>query len=296
MVEISEVIEEATAPTASASSQDNENDNNAAASRADERLSDADEIEAASSSVSSPTARLHLENLVTKLRREGKALRRVAASASSADNNDDDDDETKKASIPQSSSPAPAPAPKRTPAKPFRTPTSRYQSFPTYYFDAGKYDSPIVSVMIPLEGVGRHDRDKITCEFTSGSFDLIVKDWEAGDDEKEKKSYRLLNDNLDKDIDVAKSKLVIKANKLIIKLGKVKGEYGLDSWTALSSKKAKTAGGAKKKDDPTAGIMDMMKDMYEDGDDNMKKMIGETMYKQRMGQLNKDDPMGGMGG
>jgi len=41
-----------------------------------------------------------------------------------------------------------------------------------------------------------------------------------------------------------------------------------------------------------------MKDMYDEGDDNMKKMIGETMYKQRMGQLNngKDDMMGGMGG
>ena len=48
--------------------------------------------------------------------------------------------------------------------------------------------------------------------------------------------------------------------------------------------------------------MNMMKDMYESGDDSMKKMIGETMLKQRNGELNKDKDdlmnggMGGMGG
>jgi len=34
-----------------------------------------------------------------------------------------------------------------------------------------------------------------------------------------KKSYRLLNDNLEHDIDVDTSKYVVKANKIIIKLG-----------------------------------------------------------------------------
>jgi len=32
------------------------------------------------------------------------------------------------------------------------------------------------------------------------------------------------------------------------------------------------------------GIMDMMKDMYEDGDENMKKIIGEAMMKSRSGE------------
>lgn len=41
--------------------------------------------------------------------------------------------------------------------------------------------------------------------------------------------------------------------------------------------------------------MDLMKDMYDSGDDNMKKMIGETMLKQREGKLDKGG-MGGMGG
>jgi len=116
------------------------------------------------------------------------------------------------------------------------------------------------------------------------------------------KSYRLLNDNLEKDIDVAKSKFIIKPNKILIKLGKIKGEYGsYDSWQQLTAKKtkSKSSGGKSSgaKEDPAAGIMGMMKDMYDEGDDSMKKMIGETMLKQRMGKLNGDaDPMGGMGG
>ena len=32
------------------------------------------------------------------------------------------------------------------------------------------------------------------------------------------------------------------------------------------------------------GIMDMMKDMYEDGDENMRKIIGEAMMKSQRGE------------
>mmetsp|Transcript_17730 Transcript_17730/g.31754 ORF Transcript_17730/g.31754 Transcript_17730/m.31754 type:complete len:318 (-) Transcript_17730:129-1082(-) len=297
MVEISEVVEEETLqPTTTTP------DNNGAESRSTERLSDADEIEAAMSTLTRPSAQLHIQNLITKLRKEGKALQRVAASnaasnasttqSATAEEKMDQKDE----SIPQAAAAAPpaaAAVPARTPAKAPLITTNKYQSFPTYYFDAGKYNSPTVSVYVPLENIGSHDKSKISCHFTSGSFDLIVNDWGEGGD----KSYRLLNDNLEKDIDTSKSKMVIKPNKILLKLGKVKGEMGsYDSWQQLTAKKNKKASAKKEKENPAAGIMDMMKDMYDEGDDNMKKMIGETMYKQRMGQLNGDMGMGGMGG
>lgn len=38
--------------------------------------------------------------------------------------------------------------------------------------------------------------------------------------------------------------------------------------------------------------MDMMKDMYDSGDDSMKKAIGEAMEKSRGGRSGLDDPMG----
>ena len=173
----------------------------------------------------------------------------------------------------------------------------KYRNFPTVQFDAGGYNSPTVTVYLPLDGIGKHDRTKISCQFTSGSFDLIVSDFEEGG-----ANYCLLNDNLEHEIDVSQSKYVIKPNKIIIKLGKVKSGTEswshYDSWTQLSSKKSKdkNATGGKKKDDPMGGIMDMMKDMYESGDDNMKKVIGEAMYKQRMGQKPEDMMGGGAGG
>ena len=133
-------------------------------------------------------------------------------------------------------------------------------------------------------------RESVTCKFTKSSFDLIITNLHG-------KSYRLFKDCLEKDINPDKSKFSVKANKVVIKLAKVKtSEYGgFDYWTKLSdpkktSKHPDGSGTKGKKDDPTASIMDMMKQMYDEGDDNMKKIIGETMMKQRNGELNKDKP------
>lgn len=305
MVEISEVMEEDPQPQPPVAAADTDaignGVSNAADSRAQERLSDADEIEALAKQIARPSARLHVETLVTRLRKEGEALQRVAASSDKTDSSEMDLGETKSEPTKLTTA-APEPnVPKRSPASLKPNPASKYQSFPTHYFDLGGYSGPTVSVYVPLEGIGRHDRDKISCHFTASSFDLIVTDY-AKDGAGEAKSYRLLNDNLDKDIIPDKSKYIVKPNKIIIKLAKVKGEYGFDSWTDLSAKKKKKRDSAGKsvKDDPTAGIMDMMKDMYDSGDDNMKKMIGETMMKQRMGQLDKPgmpgmDGLGDMG-
>merc|ERR1712137_1478392 len=108
----------------------------------------------------------------------------------------------------------------------------------------------------------------------------------------------MVKNRLDEDIDVSKSRFVVKKNAVHIKLHKTKGEESYSSyktWMNLESKKSKEQE-AKAKDDPTAGIMDMMKDMYDDGDDNMKKAIGEAMLKSReqqaSGKSGLDDPMG----
>jgi len=279
MVEISEVMEEETPATTTTE--------DVVDSRSQERFADADEIEAALAHITRPSAQLHLQNLITKLRKEGKALQRVAASTSAAAS---DDSCSAPAAKPSATALPDVPTPpKKTPiTTPIITSsTNKYQSFPTHYFDCGEYNSPLVTVYVPLDGIGSHDKSKISCNFTSTSFDLIVTDFTDG------KSYRLLNDNLEKEIDVSKSKYIIKPNKIIIKLGKVKGEYSYDYWTDLTAKKKKENKGTK--EDPAAGIMDMMKEMYDNGDDNMKKMIGETMYKQRTGQLDKPGA-GGMGG
>merc|ERR1711874_863376 len=143
---------------------------------------------------------------------------------------------------------------------------------------------PTVTLYLEIPSVGSIPSENISCNFKKSSFDLIVNDLQG-------KNYRLLKDNLDKDIDPDKSKYVVKKHKIIIKLAKVKAEYGsYDSWQNLSSKKSKKSK-ENMKSNPSDSIMEMMKDMYDSGDDNMRKVIGETMLKQRNGELGKDRDM-----
>lgn len=93
-------------------------------------------------------------------------------------------------------------------------------------------------------------------------------------------------DKLEHDIDPEKSKYIVKADKIVVKLHKVKGDLGgaYSIWTKLTDPKWKDK---KKKDvDPRAGMMDMIQDMYNNGDANMKKMIGESLMKN-VGKANQ---------
>ena len=86
----------------------------------------------------------------------------------------------------------------------------------------------------------------------------------------------------------AESKILVKKNRVTVKLKKVKGEYSYDHWSDLKKKGGKAAKEKEKGRDPSAGIMDMMKDLYDNGDDNMRKIIGESMMKSQRGE--KMDP------
>jgi len=259
-------------------------------SASQERLLDAEEIEKVAGSLQRPTARMHLESLAKKLRKEAAALKVVEENSSASRS------ET-------SSHPAPAPVappkpiiatepPKPVPVSSAAPPSSQTSSSVTYTtidrfsFDAGGYDDKFVTVYVPLPGVGTLAKENVNCQFEKASFDLIVKDLRG-------KSYRLKKDQLEHDIDVDKSKIVIKADKIVIKLAKVKGDYSYDYWSKLTDPKRND----KKKANPAASITELMKDMYESGDDNMRKIIGETMLKQQRGELGSgmDMGLGGLG-
>jgi calcyclin binding protein len=176
----------------------------------------------------------------------------------------------------------PAVAANASPVVPVRTAAVKGQSL-TYIpiedfaWDQGEYGSNTVSIFVDLTGVGAvKDRVEFSC--TKSSFDLKVTDLNG-------KNYRLIKENLDKDIIVSESKIVVKKDKVVIKLRKLKGEYSYENWTSLTAKKKRdTASEADKKANPMGGIMDMMKDMYDDGDENMKKIIGEAMMKSQRGE------------
>ena len=131
--------------------------------------------------------------------------------------------------------------------------SERYTEISTFGWDQGAYDSDTVSVYVTsgMKGVGEV-KDRVTCDFTASSFDLRIQDFNG-------KNYRLFKDNLEKDILPDKSKVSVRANRITVKLRKVKGDYSYDHWQSLTSKKEKAARAAASKD-PMGGVMDMMKE------------------------------------
>ncbi len=257
-----------------------------------ERLLDVEEIENLLSQeglITRQSVKAHLEALAQKLRKDASALKRLEDSKKAKA---EEDQTVKQPASEAASGKAEEQQDAAPPAtKPVTAPTTvpsdamKYKSIDKFSFDAGSYNSPTVTIYVLMNGIGSiPDKSQIKCAFTSTSFDLTIHDFNGV-------SYRLLKDSLANEIDPEKSKFIVKPNKILIKLAKRKTDYGTyDSWNELSSNKSKKSA-QKSKQDPTAGIMDLMKDMYDKGDDNMKKMIGETMMKSRQGKLN-DDEMG----
>jgi len=270
--------------------------------QSEERFLDADEIESLSKMAKRPSVKIQLQALVQRMKRDGNALKRVEESSKKADSVDDSANATATDPIKDETVDKVIATPSLKSATPTISSSSsnvpisssvKYQPIDRFLFDAGSYNSPTVTLYInspEMKNIGSLPKDQINCKFTNSSFDLTIENFNGV-------NYRLFKDNLDKDIDPEKSACKVKANKIIIKLAKVKSEYGsYDSWTDLTSKKTKESKAQAAKD-PSASIMGMMKEMYDNGDDNMKKMIGETMLKQREGRLGKDmDGPGGMGG
>ena len=146
-------------------------------------------------------------------------------------------------------------------------------------WDQGEYGSPHITIYVDIPGV-IEAKDRVECKFGQWSLDLSVMDLKG-------KNYRLVKDNLEKDILPDKSSFKVKNNKVVIKLAKKKGEFSYDQWNNLTSKKKREAGDNKKganKEDPMGGIMDMMKNLYDEGDDSTRKAIGEAMLKSRSGE------------
>merc|ERR1719231_1205650 len=150
-------------------------------------------------------------------------------------------------------------------------PSGQWNPITTYGWDQS--DKFVTVYVSGLDGVGAISKENVQCKFEEDPFDLTVKDLNG-------KSYRLNVSNLDKNINVKKSKIKIKAARVNVMLRKVDGKYGPDHWAELRSKKSKESKDRLEKD-PSAGIMDLMKDMYNSGDDKMKETIGKAMLESQ---------------
>ena len=94
-----------------------------------------------------------------------------------------------------------------------------------------EYDNNWVRVEVPFEGIGKHDKSKISCEFDTNSFVLSIFD-------KNDKNYQFSVLRLQCHIQPSLCKYTVLADKIRISLRKVKDT---DNWFALY--KTKTIGG-----------------------------------------------------
>ena len=98
-------------------------------------------------------------------------------------------------------------------------------------------------------------------------------------------NYRLRLDPLGGFISPAECKINVKSNSVSLTLKKADANK---TWVDVlyKAKQAQEKGKEASKD-PQTGLMDMMKKMYDDGDDTMKKTIGEAWTKAQHDGANK---------
>lgn len=147
-----------------------------------------------------------------------------------------------------------------------------YKPITSFAWDQDGFNGKKVFIYVTLKGVGTV-KDRVSCDFEDEGFDLKVMGLNGV-------NYRMIKKPLYKEVVPDKCKFKVKDNRIVITLRKTEGEYGTDNWTELTESRSSTTKKAKS-DNPAAGIMDMMKKMYDEGDDKMKKTIGEAMLKSR---------------
>ncbi|TMW68277.1 hypothetical protein Poli38472_005745 [Pythium oligandrum] len=138
-------------------------------------------------------------------------------------------------------------------------------------------DKVTVHIMSGIDGVGDLPKENVACKFTKDSFDLKIHHLNG-------KNYRLVKYHLDKDINPDKSSIRIKKNRIAITLWKADKN---NTWMNLTAKNPNKKD-RKSSADPAAGIMDMMKEMYDEGDEDMKRTIAKAWSESREKQAAGD--------
>ncbi|XP_039003736.1 calcyclin-binding protein-like [Hibiscus syriacus] len=141
------------------------------------------------------------------------------------------------------------PIPIATSAKAPVNPALSYVTLASFSWDQ---DNDKVKIYVSLERV---EQEKIQANFKPMSFDVKFRDVKG-------KNYRCAIPKLNKEIEPEKCKVIVKPTRVIITLFKAcKG-----NWSDLHYKEDKLKPNLDKERDPMAEIMNLMKNMYEEGD------------------------------
>lgn len=138
-----------------------------------------------------------------------------------------------------------------------------------------------MKIYITLNDVHQLPKEAVICNFTEKSLDLRILGLNN-------KNYHLPINNLCAEIDTEKSNFKVKTDMIVVSLAKkVAKDWSHVTLVEKRIKDAKTPSMPElgEDNDPNASLMNLMKKMYQDGDDEMKKTIAkawtESQEKQR---------------
>eukprot|EP00357_Protocruzia_adherens_P019275 CAMPEP_0114982054 /NCGR_PEP_ID=MMETSP0216-20121206/5885_1 /TAXON_ID=223996 /ORGANISM="Protocruzia adherens, Strain Boccale" /LENGTH=229 /DNA_ID=CAMNT_0002343791 /DNA_START=40 /DNA_END=729 /DNA_ORIENTATION=+ len=141
-----------------------------------------------------------------------------------------------------------------------------YQMISKFAWDQSE---KFISIHITMYDVQKLDPSNVTCDFEENGFDLKVRSLNG-------KNLRLGVSPLENKIDIKNSKFKLRTDRLTVQLRKTAVKHWMDlkkKKSALDTKKVESA------KDPQEGLMDMMKDLYQTGDEDMKRTISEAWTK-----------------
>lgn len=122
-------------------------------------------------------------------------------------------------------------------------------------------------------------QDEVTCNFNDRSFDLLIKNLNNV-------NYQLSIKNLLNSIDAKESSVKVKSDMITVLLRKKSSQ----NWACLTEKEQQLKDNKPKPKldetaDPQESLMTLMKQMYEDGDDEMKRTISKAFTESREKQM-----------
>ena len=151
--------------------------------------------------------------------------------------------------------------------------TKRYQTKLSNY--AWDQSSKYVKFYVTLKNIQTIPSENIHCNFTDNSLELNVQDLENRD-------YLFTINHLLMKINPGESNWKIKTDTIIINAAKVEQK----SWEFVTEIEKRSSEAKKlptpdpnKQTDPSEGLMSLMKNMYDQGDDEMKRTIAKALHE-----------------
>jgi len=133
-----------------------------------------------------------------------------------------------------------------------------------------------LKIYVTLNGVQDFPTENITADYTNKSFEFQALS-------ADKKNHALTIKNLLREIVPAESYHKVKTDMVVLYLKKrnVGQEWSFVTEAEKKAKEPKSTPKLDKEEDPQAGLMNLMKQMYDEGDDDMKRTIAKAWTEAR---------------